>query len=439
MKTPITICSLPEELLVAIAAAGQEGRASTRAVDLQPAKEVFKSEWALSHTSRRFRNVVVGAPALWTFIEILLDFPGSVKIFKLYLQRSRACKISVTFRCPFSADEGLLKNCLRQIVRNLGRLWRLAVMLGTEPVEALAPLRNVEAPHLQHLEVITNYANTECIEIFSSGAPRLSFLKIDGPKFALPKSSWTAALTRLELWQGQEERNNDVLVAITAQCPRLAHLHLDISWLSAEVTRSRFHIPTLRSLHLKVSDHGGGQFKLAATLDLFDAPSLTEFVVDGTHGDQIFVLFNQRRKLPHASFPALTTLSFVNKSSNCRCRGQSFPNTTCHPPDLLFPALSSLTLINQCFASRMVEDILGQPWPGLRTLTLCPTRVDLTPMGKAVNEALRPDRPRARGLPALRLSPALLARGEWQDGETDVKALDPAHVLGNFHRWYSPC
>ncbi|KAJ7028702.1 hypothetical protein C8F04DRAFT_1265661 [Mycena alexandri] len=86
-----TILTLPNELLITITAAGQEDRAQT----LQPA---FKSEWALSHVSRRFRDIIVGTAALWTLIEVDLGLEGSTEILKLYLERSEACSIWATIQ-----------------------------------------------------------------------------------------------------------------------------------------------------------------------------------------------------------------------------------------------------------------------------------------------------------------------------------------------------
>ncbi|KAF8189842.1 hypothetical protein K438DRAFT_1832174 [Mycena galopus ATCC 62051] len=426
------IYSLPDELLLAIVVAGQEGRASIRAADFRPLPfyGTFKSEWTMSHISRRFRTVVVGTPVLWTLIEAVLDHSGSVEILKLYLERSQACNVSATLRSPFMEDRGLLTKRLSQIVPHVKRLRRLTIVLSTEfAAEVLAPFRQLEVPHLQDLEVINDYYLNESstVDIFSSGAPRLSFLKMDCLRTPLPAPTWTASLTHLELWgQGSESDDSSFLVSITAQCTCLLHLHLDIRWLSP-VEAPPFHIPSLKSLHITIWNSASEDFLLSEVIDLFDTPALTEFIIDGAHGNQIFALFSLT-SLPCASFPALTALSFINRPSvNC----ESEPFEALSFPPALFPALSSLTLVNQCFTSNFVKDILALPWPELKTLTLCPQPGNLDDVCEALKDAVPWAHPRR--LPTLRLSPELFSLGDWRGNEMDVEIFDPAYVLDIFY------
>ncbi|KAJ6588186.1 hypothetical protein B0H19DRAFT_1247880 [Mycena capillaripes] len=89
-----TMYSLPNELLVAIAVAGQE----SRVVDSLETVFNLRTEWTLSHLSHRFRDVIVSAPELWTFAEVNLEAEGSAEIFSRYLEGSGTCSISVTIR-----------------------------------------------------------------------------------------------------------------------------------------------------------------------------------------------------------------------------------------------------------------------------------------------------------------------------------------------------
>ncbi|KAJ7839563.1 hypothetical protein B0H14DRAFT_1067545 [Mycena olivaceomarginata] len=417
------IYSLPNEIIIAIAAAGQEGHTGARTCELRPTK-IFKPEWALSHTSRRFRDVTVGAPALWAVIEIIFDLPGSVEILDLYLQRSQGCKISATFRTLSSEDSmeghGLFIKGLGQILLHIERLWKFAIILDSGLAQKLlAPLRNVGAPHLQDLEVVSLCDDAVDVELFSSGAPRLSFVRICGLTFELPAPSWTVALTRLELRRGQPV---DDLAAI--QCPSLVHLHVDIYWTRGE-GNSRIHIPTLKSLNIKILVYGA-PFPLPAVIDLFDTPALTELVIGDVHGHQIVHLLNNPSTVH--PFPALTALSFISTRS-CRC--ESDPPRFAHPPAALFPALSSLTLINECRTSHMVRDILGQPWLQLETLALSPPRGDFTAVVEVLKDALLPHHDHRRPLPKLRLSAALLLALE--DGlgdQADVEVFEPPPFEG---------
>ncbi|KAJ6588270.1 hypothetical protein B0H19DRAFT_1366926 [Mycena capillaripes] len=314
----LTISSLPDELLEAIAAAGQEGRLP----DFQGA---FKSEWTLSHISRRFREVIVGTPALWTLIEATLEKKGSVEILKLYLARSGSHNICAALRLPSHADiYGVLvmEERLRLIVPHIHRIWRLSVMLKAQ----------------------------------------------------------------------------------------------------RRTPNSRFRIPSLKSLHLAISN--GGSIDLPLVLDLFDTPAVTEIGIDGAHGKQICVLFNSPA-FPHASFTALTTFSF----SNNYCAHSTEVMMT-FPPLWLFPALSSLSLIKQCFMRYLVDDLLGQPWPLLKTVTLYPMERDAEAVGNVLLVAIRAKRQRGEPLPKLRLSPSLFSAEAWRDAGADVEILDPVDSGG---------
>ncbi|KAF7350444.1 F-box domain-containing protein [Mycena venus] len=415
MSAPI-IYSLPNELLVAIAVAGQEGDGN-----LQP--RTFKPEWTLSHVSRRFRDIIIGAPVLWTFIDANLDVAGSMEILKLYLERSQACYISVTLRSSLDTwktphEDSTIVQRLYEIVPHFHHIVKLKIMLETlwEP---------------EHLEIRVDKVRDQMptVEMFSPGVPRLSLLKLEGVKLRLPVQ-WTASLTHLELRRIQDAvtSNSNPLIALAMQCPLLIHLHLDISWIS--IGADRFHSPTLKSLHVSIYD-GGDEFYLRNIMNLSDTPALTDFMVEGTHGDQISLLFNSTG-LPRSSFPALASISFVQRNiCDCEFEIPFSLDTLSSPPLALFPALSSLTLINQCYTHKLVKNILGpasEPWPLLRTVTLCPMTDTVEKVCDALKDAVQSE----HRLPRLRLSSALLSLEDWQGLGLDVEIFDPKDVLSNF-------
>ncbi|KAJ7614635.1 hypothetical protein DFH06DRAFT_1484178 [Mycena polygramma] len=446
-----TISSLPNELLVAIVTAGQEHRFdSPDRYEYRWPTMASKPEWTVSHVSHRLRDIVVGAPSLWTLLEASLDTGGSAEILKLYLERSCASTIRLTLHVGFreitqSELNGIqpITERIREISQHLTRAGRLTIILwelSWNPL-LLPQFLDIGAPDLQHFEVIVNTGNAHVgrTEIFSSAAPtKLSFLKMSGWTLPLPLPQWTASLTRLELRRGDSwtsAHNRALLTALTTQCPLLAHLHLDLDYIPSA---PRVHFPALELLHISISDCGD-DFYLLHIVDLFDTPTLTEFVINGTHGDQISRLFNQT-SLPHASFPALSSFSFVVRGCDCETETElqsSFANyhTISSPPRALFPALSSLTLINQCFAPKLVEDLLGpasQPWPQLQTVTLCPMDGNLDGVCSALRDAANAKRQRGQTLPKLRLSSELLSLEDWREKGVDVEKFDPDDVLDLF-------
>ncbi|KAJ7614689.1 hypothetical protein DFH06DRAFT_1484220 [Mycena polygramma] len=442
-----SISSLPNELIVAIVAEGQQDPFDAVSDNLQPMAS--KPEWTVSHLSRHFRDVVVGAPSLWTVVEASLDTDETLEILKLYLERSRACPISLALHVGFRKIMGSngIHRCvlgakrLREIDPHFNRAGRLRIVLWSmieqwNPL-LLPPFRHITAPNLQHLEVImkTDPHVQKRAEVFSSGPPtKLSSLKMSGWTLPLPVPQWTASLTHLELWSGdwqwRSAHHGALLAALTKQCPLLVHLHLAEDYVSSA---TRLHIPSLQSLHISVSDEPRESY-LLDIVDLFDTPALTEFIIDGTHGDQVFVLFKET-SVPHTSFPALTSFSLVN-SRSCRCGPKlPSPNRISSPPLALFPALSSLTLINQCSASKLVEDLFGsasQPWPQLQAVTLCPTNSNLHGVRSALRDAAGVKHQRGQTLPKLRLSSKLLSLEDWREKGMDVEKFDPDVVLNLF-------
>ncbi|KAF8124032.1 hypothetical protein K438DRAFT_1893626 [Mycena galopus ATCC 62051] len=434
-----TIFSLPNELLAAVAVAGQEDRAVdsySRGSQWETALETFKPEWTLSHLCHRFRDVVVGTPALWTLIEADLVKEGSMEILQLYLERSRACKISTTIRESPNNDAldilltggslidayDLLPTRVSQIVPHIHRIQRLRIVLRTGGLERLSPFRNVVAPQLQHLEIVAHSADSEdAIPLFSAGAPSLTFLKVDGLKFkSLMETLWLGSLTHLELRSYPGHAENDAPVAITAQCSLLVHLYVDIADTTSTQT-ARFHIPTLKFLHICITEDDS--HCLLGIVDLFDTPALTEFTIDSTHGDQICVLFNLT-SLPHLSFPALTSFCFA-REDKCECEsdGYTIYRPISSPPIALFPALSSLTLINQCFTDNLIRDILGpdsQPWPLLETVTVLQTSSS-EGVRRTLMDAADSKRQRGHTFPKIRLGRSPPSLENWQD---DLSALD---------------
>ncbi|KAJ7017883.1 hypothetical protein C8F04DRAFT_1199769 [Mycena alexandri] len=163
------ILSLPNELLIAIATAGQGGSVTVQ--QLRP-------EWSLSQVCRRFRDIIVGAPVLWTLIELDLHSDMLADIANLYFTRSQACHLRTILRECKDTDDELIAERLSVIVPHIHRIRQLRIFLFANPQIALAPLRHVAAPNLERLEIRNTLEAFEMnpVEIFSLGAPMLTFI-----------------------------------------------------------------------------------------------------------------------------------------------------------------------------------------------------------------------------------------------------------------------
>ncbi|KAJ7214733.1 hypothetical protein B0H12DRAFT_1155087 [Mycena haematopus] len=427
VQTPaVTMSSLPNELLAAIAAAGQEDRV----------------HWTLSHISRRFRTVMLGTPTLWTVIQVDLHSEGSVNILQLYLERSQACFISATLQHRSRLrheSKDLISERLDQIVVHINRISWLKVVVGHWGGEfMLTPFRHLAALNLRHLEVVklSQRRGRGPIELFSVGAPALRFLKLHDQQLRLPLPQWATSLTHLELWQyygPREDGTSEVLYEFLGGCSSLVHLCLDISDKTLE---RRVRFPFLETLYLKVSGTED-DFDLLATVLIFDTPSLTELAIKDVHGDQIIELLSTK-SLTHTSFPALTSLYFAS-TDECACeRSIPFPEKNSLPPFQLFPALSSLSLINICSTENLLKGVAvptSELWPILGTIALSPGTTDLGGVRDVVSNVMLLHHLHGLLPPTFKLSSTLLNLEDWQEHSIDAKifeTFDPADVLEMF-------
>ncbi|KAJ7829180.1 hypothetical protein B0H14DRAFT_2810546 [Mycena olivaceomarginata] len=354
------ISSLPTELLLAIVVAGQE--------DCVPNafKAAFKPEWTLSQTSSRFREAIIGTPALWTLVEANLADAGSVK-------RSRACKVwanlyrdidnSKNFDTGVEgAEHALIAERFHSFIPHMNRIWRLRIVINTFQIQwvrkvLFSSLHTIAAPSLEHLEVINDAVQSYHmhslypLRLFSCSTPRLTFAHIVG--FIPLPMSWMAHLTQLELGRTAAIECR-FFGKIAAQCSSLVHLYLDLR-NDALTTEDRFHIPTLTSLDITIADGEEDDILLSA-MNAFNAPALTEFTIHNADGNQLFPLFD--------------------------------PSS---------PATRS------------------QPWPLLQTLTLCPLKLALQDVSNALRTAVHSKTQCGQTLPRFRLSPALAARENWEE------------------------
>ncbi|KAJ7764544.1 hypothetical protein DFH07DRAFT_377259 [Mycena maculata] len=426
------ILSFPDELLVEIAAAAVQEERS-------PADE-FRAELALSHLSHRFRDIMIGAPTLWTVIKTKPLVDGSVELLKLYLERSRACKIWVTLHEPGATyyPHQLIAADLSHILPHVNRIWRLRIECGSQNSMSavLAVFRNVAAPALEHLEIshCGRWIDNLTMDIFSSGAPMLTSFKLNcGAKF--PVLPWTAHLTHLNLCSGDFWTSNMVILR---QCLSLVHLSLNLTPIMHPV-----NIPSLESLTIMLpNSHNNRNDHLRETFTHWDMPALSNLVIQCTHGNQTWVLLNSTRNL-HLSFPALTSLSFVSYAP-CDCADDEDDDRV-FPPTFqsissssllqLSPILSSLTLINQCFTINILSEVLGrnsQPWPLLKTVSIHPQSRKSRDVYRTLQQVVRSRRLHHLALPLLRLSRPLFSEKYWEENGVNVELFGPTEFLDAF-------
>ncbi|KAJ7628370.1 hypothetical protein FB45DRAFT_1028465 [Roridomyces roridus] len=147
------------------------------------------------------------------------------------------------------------------------------------------------------------------------------------------------------------------------------------------------------------------------------------------HGDQFSLFLNSTMQ---SRFPALTSLTFTDLGQgSCDCERtepfRSIYEPIRAPPLGLFPVMSSLTLIRECFTPRIVSDLLGpgsHPWPQLEVLALRPRVADAENPYAALQDVVRWKRSQEEPLPSFKLSPNLFERQFWVENGVNVGLLE---------------
>ncbi|KAK7062294.1 hypothetical protein R3P38DRAFT_2834530 [Favolaschia claudopus] len=443
MSSPTSILSLPNELLVIIAGQYEQvpwGRSGWyhRAIEAK-----YRSEWVLSRLCRRLRNVVIGAPTLWTNITVIPNTfqrgSGLGEILRLYLQRSIPLKVSISLQIFALANNAIVwrESWFRDISHEINRVERLSIVLGLRPNDLgqeFLPLRHVAAPNLLHLEIENRNVRSRppCpVELFSGGAPKLSSVWMQG-FFPFPAPSWMSSLTRFQsatAGQRLDDAAANLYLSALRQPSGLVYLLLDLAGLGTVPTDYQIRIPSLRFLSVWIDIYNQQEPYLLQIMDFFSCPALSELVVFGSHGHQVFSLLNTF-SFPRTSFPMLHALSFINTDLECSCEYNMPLPTRTHLVDTpLFPTLSSLTLMKQCFMSDLIREIIGTsplPLPSLQTLTLRPSPGE--PVVNVRHALLDAMLRLPQTLPKLRLSPALYYEEDWREVDQEVTVFDPERL-----------
>jgi hypothetical protein len=150
-------------------------------------------EIVVSSVSRRWRNVALQTPRLWTRVYINIA-QSAHDLLDLYLRRSRMCPLDLTLsrrKLRWERNRDLVdsyarvllefKRYLEQLVPHVGR-WREFSMREDDHVvhlsDPLASLANLNAPALETLMLEGSCGSFR--RVFSAGAPRLSSVELIG-------------------------------------------------------------------------------------------------------------------------------------------------------------------------------------------------------------------------------------------------------------------
>jgi hypothetical protein len=264
-----------------------------------------------SHVSRRFREVSVGTPSLWTCIDF--SFRQPLAYLDAMLERSGTCLIDIHLK---GSQTFAIDDILARIIPHVGR-WRVfdaslvSVRCMPTIISSFYPLC---APHLKALTLWQAFesGDSDLTQlgglVFTKGAPILASLDLTDVYLlsCLPPMS---ALTTLEL-QTLDDRlfplTYEELGQALAAAPLLIHLALYIE-VTEPQTDARIVLSSLRSMDVDLTQCYDENHIFCTDIV---TPKLETLIVNGmfTPHNEIFKAFVSANK--QTPYPALRSLTF---------------------------------------------------------------------------------------------------------------------------------
>ncbi|KAJ7130200.1 hypothetical protein C8R44DRAFT_872036 [Mycena epipterygia] len=318
-------------------------------------------EIVVSHVSRRFREVAVSTPQLWTSIQTRVNrklIPA--QLFEKCLQRSEPYLISVTLSTWRQADD--LEAHSIHLISHIDRLRELRVQSISRPimVASLLPFRDAYAPRLELLRISDDWNDRdtptiqmEYFDIFMAGYPCLHTLQLHlfGTHLYVPKSP--VSVTTLDLTHTSSCRVTffDLRELLTG-LSNLTHLSVSNELLERQTMGHPILLPSVRSFSTSIRK-GWISPPVWPLLNMSGVESVT---LNGAHNNQLKAFFDNLHISLH--YPALRSFSLVAPPDRF---SPADANMCIELSELVLQVLSSvthLTLRNVFFPDIVLQKIL---------------------------------------------------------------------------------
>ena len=337
-------------------------------------------EIVVSSVSRRWRNVALQTPRLWTRVYINVA-QSAHELLDLYLRRSKMYPLDLTLsrrKLRWERDRDLadsdarvlleFKQYLEQLVPHVGRWREFSVRRDDRAVQlsdALASLASLNAPVLETLMLDGGCRSFR--RVFSSGAPRLSSVELIGATLWPPLET----VKHLKLYPSYQFQLSYAQFRHLIQPMRsLVNLHLQSSIVKeSPASHSPIDLPSVISLEIDIRSCPIDQ----GALHVLDLPLLETLTVRGNMDHVIKTFIHPPRSLyfnvrslkvadsteyvREAESPVATALEFISLFPSVR--SIAFHNVD---PTHIFHAL------HDC---RSTDELL---WPQLSSVTVVPAK-----------------------------------------------------------------
>ena len=324
-------------------------------------------EMVVSAVSRRWRNVALQTPQLWTNICINLAQPMQV-FHDLYLHRSKMCLLDIIM-VPFgrhkadfthARDIGIsFKQHMELLIPHVVR-WRKLVIRSAFTGEFSTPysvLGHLYAPALETLEADIHCQPRLAMEVFSGGAPRLSSVELDGVYFRPPQGA--VKYLGLSYIAGPSLSHDQFSQLIRPMCS-LTHLMMD-STIFNDTNCPSIELPSVISLDIGLNYHSVG------ALRFLDFPAVEKLTFRG-YSLGVIEAVAQHGRL----YPAVTSLTIANWDIDRVLRDNMpaaiiFMSLLPNVRDVTFQRVDSTPILRALHAS--TDTVL---WPRLFAITVTP-------------------------------------------------------------------
>ena len=374
--------NLPVETLTTIF---EIGHFETPPLVTKPTRRLYGDSWSalptpfeivVSSVSRRWRNIALETPRLWTHIYINVA-QSAYELLDLYLCRSKMCLLDITLSrrklrreldCgPDSEVSIKFKGYLELLVPHVGRWRGFSIRRDDSSLQlshAFASLSNLNAPALETL-MLEGYIGSYK-EIFTAGAPRLSSVELIGVSFWPPLE----AVKHLKLYASSVFRLTYAQLRHLIQPMRsLVNLHLESSIVVRKSPTGHLpiNLPSVISFEINIIGCPIGD----GVLPILDLPSVEALTI---HGDMDHAI----RTFTHFSrlYPNVRNLKVVG-SPEYVCKAESpaatkefvslFPSVR----NIAFHGGNPIPIIHALYGSTSVDEL---HWPQLSSVTIIPAK-----------------------------------------------------------------
>lgn len=300
---------------------------------------------AVMQVCRRWRQVAMHTPSLWTTLHIsrskkavdklpnIKDFRNPLSWVNEHLARSQALPLDISLDCRHLSTKTIFAQLTPESHR--WRSLRITITSVQELPTALVALKKVAAPILETLEIASlkyhDSISPTVSSFFRNGlAPRLAHVRLNRVNLswlAFPLKDLTTLELRFVVWP-----TFPLLADMLADSPNLQHLLLHIDNTAAKLlerqSRPSISIPSLKSLEIRLFSQG--QPTICPFLQIFSTPALESLTMrDVTSSDwcRILVYF----RIHGTGYPLLRhlTLSCIKGLINVDSSAvRAFPQLT---------------------------------------------------------------------------------------------------------------